>query len=118
MNYMQTKHLLQLAITTLEDLKASNITTLDTSQLTSIADHMIICSANSSRHAISLANKMVEKAKEHSVMSLGIEGKEQGEWVLIDLGDIIVHIMQPNIREFYALEKLWKNSSGFNKESH
>lgn len=104
---MQSKQLLQLIIDTLEDLKADNIVTLEVSKLTSITDYMLICSANSKRHVISLADRIVEKAKEHKVSPLGSEGKEQGEWALIDLGDVIVHIMLPETREFYALEKIW-----------
>jgi len=108
---MQSLQLAELIANALEDLKAINTIILDVRHLTSITDYMVICSANSNRHVSSLADLAIEKAKAHEIHPLGVEGKEQGEWALIDLGDIVVHVMQPQSREFYALEKLWSNGS-------
>lgn len=92
----------------LEEIKGVDITILDVTHLTSITDVMIVCSGTSQRHVKSLANNVVETAKEHNVTVLGVEGMQSGEWVLVDLGSVVAHIMQPSAREFYNLEKLWK----------
>lgn len=97
----------KIVLDALEDLKAVDVVNLDVKDITVITDNMIIASGTSSRHVKSLANNVIEKAKENKFRPLGIEGEDQGEWVLVDLGDIIVHIMMPQIREFYQLEKLW-----------
>ena len=101
----------QIVVKALEDLKAQEIVTLKVSHLTSITDYMVICSGSSNRHVNSLATQVLEKTKEQGFLPLGVEGQEQGEWALIDLGEVVVHIMQPKIREFYALEKLWGEPS-------
>ncbi len=97
----------KLAVTSLEDMKASDITVLDVSKITSITDNMIIASGRSSRHVKSLADKTIEAAKGKDIEVIGSEGYQQGEWILIDLGNVVVHVMQPAIREYYQLEKLW-----------
>ena len=104
---MKIKDLEKIVINSLEELKAVDIKILDVNQLTSITDKMIIASGTSARHVSSLTSKLIENVKKHGVNPLGSEGEEQGEWCLIDLGDIIVHIMQPAIRQYYQLEKLW-----------
>jgi len=104
---MNLEKLAELIIETLEDNKATNILTLDVRELTSVADLMIIASGTSSRQVIAIAEKLIEKAKKNKVPPYGSEGKEYGEWVLVDLGDIIVHIMHPTTRAHYQLEKLW-----------
>ncbi len=104
---MTVKKLEKTVINSLEELKAVEIKTLDVRQLTSITDIMIIASGTSARQVRSLANKVIEEVKKINIYPLGSEGEEQGEWALIDLGDIIVHIMQPAIRDYYQLEKLW-----------
>jgi ribosome silencing factor RsfS/YbeB/iojap len=101
---------LQLAVTTaLDDMKAINVRVLDVRGLTDIADTMVIASGNSDRHVRSIAERVVEKAKAAGFRPLGTEGARDGEWVLVDLQDIVVHVMLPRVREFYALESLWEN---------
>ncbi|MCO6411530.1 MAG: ribosome silencing factor [Thiogranum sp.] len=104
---MQTDELKQTALQALEDLKALNISEFDVRGMTSVTDYMIIASGTSDRHVKSLANAVVVACKRAGVNPLGVEGEREGEWVLVDLGDVVVHVMQPRIREFYALEKLW-----------
>lgn len=104
---MLLNKLKKLTIDALEDLKGRNIVSLDVEKISDFTDIMIFCSGTSSRHVKSLANNVVVEAKANNVTPLGVEGTDQGEWVLVDLGDIVVHIMQPNIREFYQLEQLW-----------
>jgi ribosome-associated protein len=104
---MNLEKLAELVIETLEDNKAINIQTLDVRDLTSMADLMIIASGTSSKQVIAIAEKLIEKTKKNKVPPYGSEGKQYGEWVLVDLGDIIVHIMHPSTRAHYQLEKLW-----------
>jgi ribosome-associated protein len=104
---MTVKKLEKTVINSLEELKAVDIKILDVKQLTSITDIMIIASGTSARQIRSLASKVIEEVKKINVYPLGSEGEEQGEWALIDLGDIVVHIMQPAVRDYYQLEKLW-----------
>lgn len=99
--------LVDLATSALDDLKGVDVTALDVRGLTSITDAMVIATGRSDRHVKSLAQSVVEAAKGAGNRVLGIEGESEGEWVLIDLGDVIVHVMQPRIRDFYKLEKLW-----------
>ena len=96
-----------LLTTTLEDMKASDILVLDVQHFNSCMDQIIIATGNSQRHVKSIAEKIAFTAKQQGIIPLGIEGAEQGEWVLVDLGDIVIHIMQREIRSFYNLEKLW-----------
>jgi ribosome-associated protein len=100
---------LQLAVTTaLDDMKAVNVRVLDVRGLTDIADTMVIASGNSDRHVRSIAERVLEKAKAAGFRPLGTEGARDGEWVLVDLQDLIVHVMLPRVREFYGLEHLWE----------
>jgi ribosome-associated protein len=91
----------------LEDLKADNISVLDVREMTSITDYMIVASGRSNRQVKAMADRVMEDAKAAGIQPLGVEGKEQGDWVLVDLGDVVVHAMQPATRDFYQLERLW-----------
>lgn len=104
---MNIENIQQLVMATLEDHKARDITDLDVSELTSVTDRMIICSASSKRHVKTLADRLIVNAKANGITPLGVEGTDIGEWVLVDLNEIVVHIMLPEVREFYSLEKLW-----------
>jgi ribosome-associated protein len=104
---MKLEKLAELVLKTLEDNKATNIQTLDVRGLTSVADLMIIASGTSSKQVTAIAEKLIEKAKKNKVPPYGSEGTQYGEWALVDLGDIIVHIMHPATRAHYQLEKLW-----------
>src|SRR6478672_10987329 len=95
----------------LDDMKAVNVKVLDVRGLTDIADTMIIASGNSDRHVRSIADRIVEHAKKAGFRPMGMEGERDGEWVLVDLQDVIVHIMLPRVREFYRLENLWDVSA-------
>ncbi len=95
----------------LEDMKALQITSLYVTPLTSVADWMIICTGTSSRHVKAIADKLVEVMKHQGYQPLGVEGEQEAEWVLVDLNTVIVHIMQSQTREFYALERLWQPST-------
>ena len=100
---------LQQAVTTaLDDMKAVNVRVLDVRGLTDIADTMVIASGNSDRHVRSIAERVVQKAREAGFRPIGTEGARDGEWVLVDLQDTIVHVMLPRVREFYGLERLWE----------
>ncbi|MNF29410.1 Ribosomal silencing factor RsfS [compost metagenome] len=107
---MLSEDLVKLAIAALEDIKAQDITTIDVRDKTSITDYMVIASGTSSRHVKSLVDNVLEKVKEKGVRPLGSEGLDSGEWALLDLGDIVVHVMLPTARQFYDLERLWRGA--------
>lgn len=96
-----------LVVAALEELKGLDISVLDVREQTSFTDYMVLASGRSDRHVKSLAQKVQLAAKEHGIDILGVEGERGGEWVLVDLNDVVVHVMQPRVREFYQLEKLW-----------
>lgn len=99
-------------VTALEDAKAKDIRCIDVRHLTSMTDYMIIASGTSDRHVKSVAGSVVEAAKAAGRRPLGVEGENDGEWVLVDLQDALVHVMLPRVREFYNLEKLWDLPAG------
>lgn len=105
---MQTEQLQQIAIDALNDLKAIDLITFDVRTLTTITDVMIICSGRSTRHVKAIADNVISKAKENHVTHIRSEGKSEGEWVVVDLTDVIVHVMLPTTRQFYNLEDLWE----------
>ena len=97
-------------IEALEDIKGFDIIDLDVRKLTSITDYMIIASASSTRQTRALANNVHDKMKDLNIEIVGIEGEGEGDWVLVDIGDIIVHIMTPSTRAYFNLEELWTKS--------
>ncbi len=102
----------QLVIEALEDLKAEKISDIDVEGVANFTDRMVFASGNSNRHVKSIANSVLDKAKENHIVPLGVEGEDIGDWVLIDLGDVVVHIMLPDTREFYDIERLWSEEAG------
>ncbi|MDI5921910.1 ribosome silencing factor [Halomonas sp. LR5S13] len=96
-----------LVIDALEDLKAQDIAVLDVSRLTSVTDLMVVASGTSSRHVAALADNVVQAAKEQGIPPLGVEGENGADWVLVDLGNLVVHVMLPETRQLYDLERLW-----------
>ncbi len=105
--FMNTAELLAITLDALDDLKAQNLQAFDTTGLTSLFERVIICNGTSNRQTRALANHIREKVKEAGGEVLSIEGEETGEWVLVDLGAVVAHIMQPTIRDYYRLEELW-----------
>jgi ribosome-associated protein len=103
----QAGRLLEIVIAALEAIKAVDIRVIDVRGLTSITDRMVIASGTSTRHIKALAENVVLEAKRHGFAALGVEGEDTTGWILVDLSDVVVHIMMPETREFYALEKLW-----------
>lgn len=104
---METNTLKKLIVDALDDLKAVNTVTLDVSALTDVMDYLVITSGTSNRHVKSLASNVAVEAKKQGMRPLGVEGDDAGEWVLVDFGDVVVHVMLPATRDFYDLERLW-----------
>lgn len=104
---MTSEELKNLVIRALEEIKAVDIRVLDVGRLTTVTDYMVIASGTSDRQIRALADNVVKVVKEKGVQPLGLEGQQESEWVLVDLGDVIVHIMNPSTRAYYQLEKLW-----------
>lgn len=100
--------LTRLAVSALEDLKAQNLRVIDVRGRMDVADTLIIASGTSDRHVRSLAANVVDQTKKAGLRPYGVEGERSGEWVLVDLHEVIVHVMLPAVREFYAIEKLWE----------
>ncbi|MDX5371471.1 MAG: ribosome silencing factor [Pseudomonadaceae bacterium] len=115
---MQNEELVRVALDALEELKAKDITTIDVRGKTSVTDFMVIASGTSSRHVKSLAENVLEKVKEQGVRPLGNEGLDGGEWALLDLGDVVVHVMQVATRQFYDLERLWQGAEQSRAHHH
>ncbi|MCK5898163.1 MAG: ribosome silencing factor [Methylococcales bacterium] len=104
---MQANELLPLVTTELDERKGENVTIIDVKNKSSVTDFMVLVTATSERHGQALANYVVIKAKEQGIKALGVEGEQGSDWVLVDLGDIVLHIMTVAARELYQLEKLW-----------
>jgi ribosome-associated protein len=105
---MTVEELRDLALKTLDDMKARDVAVLDVRGKTSITDIMIVASGTSDRHVKSLANAVSVEAKQAGEPPLGVEGADEGEWALVDLNGVVVHIMQPKVRDYYQIERLWK----------
>ena len=99
----------KLVLASLDDMKAVNVKILDVRGLTDVADTMIVASGTSDRHVRAIAERVIEHAKAAGRRPMGTEGKQDGEWVLVDLQDVLLHVMLPRVREFYALEQLWES---------
>ncbi len=104
---LTSETLLERILTSLDDDKAEDVVQINLRGKSSIADYMVIASGRSSRQVAAMSEKLVERLKEAFRLSAKVEGKEAGDWVLIDTGDVIVHIFRPEVREFYQLEKMW-----------
>lgn len=108
---MQNQQILEFVLDKIDDLKARDIITIDVSNTSTITDYMVICSGNSKKHVQSIADHVALEAKNAGETPLGVEGKEAGEWVLVDMGPVVLHVMQEGTRDFYQLEKLWQSSN-------
>ena len=104
---MQNSELQAFVIDKIEELKARDIIVIDVTGKSTITDTLVICSGNSKRHVMSIAENVVVQAKHSGHAPLSVEGRESGEWVLVDLGNLVLHVMQDETRDFYQLEKLW-----------
>jgi ribosome-associated protein len=104
---MKTNEVKKLVLDSLTDMKARDIVVLDVAKTSTFTDLMIICSGGSNRQVKAIAGEVVQRTKAASIPPLGVEGDTAAEWVLVDLGDVVVHVMQQSTRDFYQLEKLW-----------
>jgi ribosome-associated protein len=102
---------LRVVLACLDDMKAEDITTIDLSGKSSIGDYMVVASGRSQRHVGAVADKVVESVEDAGVQRVRVEGFKQGDWVLIDAGDVIVHVFRPEVRGFYNLEKMWAGTN-------
>ena len=103
----ESDRLLEVVLAALEEMKGVGVRVVDVRELTSITDRMVIVSGTSTRHVKALAENVILRAKQHGCKPLGVEGETTADWVLVDLADVVVHVMMPETRDFYALEKLW-----------
>ena len=106
-NEVSSDAMLDRILASLDDDKAEDVVTIDLRGRSEMADHMVICSGRSSRQVGSIAEKLIDRLKHEFGQTCKIEGKDQGDWVLIDAGDVIVHVFRPEVRDFYQLEKMW-----------
>ncbi len=104
---MKTRDLLELSLSALNEVKGRDISCLEVSELTDLTDFMVIVTGNTMRQVRALADSLIVSAKRNDVKIIGVEGYSEGDWTLVDLGDLVVHIMLPEARKFYDLEKLW-----------
>jgi len=100
----------EVVLDALADMKAVDVRALDVRGLTDITDTMVVASGTSDRHVKSIADRVLQRCKEAGFRAFGLEGERDGEWVLVDLNDVVLHVMLPRVRQFYALEKLWETS--------
>ncbi len=102
--------ILELVLTSLDDDKADDVVSIDLRGKSAMADHIVICSGRSTRQVSAIAQKLLDRLKDTFRLSARAEGKDVGDWVLIDTGDVVVHIFRPEVREFYQLEKMWQDA--------
>lgn len=107
MTTLQLEPLVQLVVAALEDIKGRDIEVIDTSRLTSLFERIVVAGGDSNRQVKALARNVQDKLREAGVPILSVEGEEAGEWVLVDIGEVVVHVMQPAVRAYYNLEELW-----------
>ncbi|NWN92446.1 ribosome silencing factor [Marinobacter adhaerens] len=107
---MQAEQVKDLIVNALEDMKAQNVSVIDVRDRTSVTDYMVLASGTSSRHVKSLANSVVVDAKEKGIRVNSVEGGGGSDWILVDMGDVVAHVMMPATREFYDLERLWRDA--------
>ena len=112
MTQLTTEQLQQLVIQALQDLKAQDIQHIDVEGIASFTERMIFASGTSNRHVKSIAQSVIDASKQAGVAPLGVEGEDIGDWILVDLGDVVVHVMLPETREFYDIERLWLEEAG------
>ncbi|MDR2187646.1 MAG: ribosome silencing factor [Azonexus sp.] len=105
---MDIRKLQKIVVSALEDIKGKDIEVINTTKLSSLFDRLVIASGDSNRQVKALARHVQEKAREAGVTVISVEGEDSGEWVLVDLGDLVVHVMQPTVRRYYNLEELWQ----------
>lgn len=106
---MRPKRMQKLVYDALADAKGQDIVMLDVSTISDFTDTMVVVSGTSTRHVQSVADKVIDTLRANGVRTVGVEGKKNGEWVLVDFGDVVVHVMHPQQRDFYNLEKLWSD---------
>lgn len=104
---MDTDVLKDKVLELLDDMKALDVQAFDVAEMTTVTDHMMVASGTSNRHVRSIASNIVDELREAGIRPFGTEGEEHGEWILLDYGDVVLHVMQSGTREFYQLEKLW-----------
>jgi len=105
---MKAEELTHIVFEALDDLKAVDVRILDVREKTNVTDVMVVATGTSARHVKSLASNVIDQAKKNGVIPIGSEGEETGEWALVDLGDVVVHVLQAEVRDFYQLERLWE----------
>lgn len=109
---LSAKNILQAIQDALEDAKAKDIVMLDVSKISDFTDCMVVASGTSNRHVSSVADRVTDKLRELGLRPIGTEGQKTGDWVLVDFGDVVVHVMREQVRDFYNLEKLWSDAKG------
>ncbi len=114
---MELRKLQKIVVDALEDIKGKDIEVINTTKLTSLFDRIVIACGDSNRQVKSLARNVQDKVREAGGEVISVEGEETGEWVLVDLGDIVVHVMQPAVRSYYNLEELWQTTPGRRKKA-
>lgn len=106
-----------IVLDAINDMKAQDVKIIDVRDRTSVTDLMVIVSGTSNRHVKAIASNVVKEAKSKGLRPLGVEGEDQGEWILVDLGDIVVHVMLPQVRLFYQIEQLWEQQGGADRHA-